>query len=153
MPPRGRGKKTPQRRRQAQGLNIRTMAFGFGKAQIACKTITGVGIWDFFTAGTRLNSAMSQAGWTTESHGTYAHQTNITMKEVLAGHQLYNDGRQYPDKTIGDAVLQNVSNNGMAGVLGILGLTATEKLLGKAGVWRQTNRGLKAIGLKSMVKV
>jgi hypothetical protein len=118
------------------------------------KSMTNVGIWDFFTAGTPLAGSAGVSGgyppnWT-------GHTNAITLKEIMAGMHLYNDGRAVPSAhadSIADTLLKNLQENGLQMVMGIAGLKVADKLLGKAGVWRNTNKMLKAVGVKDIVKV
>ena len=116
------------------------------------KSMTNVGIWDFFTAGTPLSGGAAISGgyppnWT-------GHGQAITLKEIMSGMHLYNDGRQVTNAdSIAETLLQNLQQNGLQMVLGITGLKVADKLLGKAGVWRNTNKMLKAVGVKDIVKV
>jgi hypothetical protein len=112
------------------------------------KGITNVGIWDFFTAGTPVGDLAMSGGVT----GT--HKQAITLKEIMAGMHLYNDGRPAVGAAgITETIIQNLQENGLQMVMGITGLKVADKLLGKFGVWRNTNKMLKAVGVKDIVKV
>jgi hypothetical protein len=54
---------------------------------------------------------------------------------------------------IGEVMLDNLQTNAVPAVMGLVGLKIADKVLGKAGVWRNTNKMLKAVGIKDIVKV
>lgn len=67
---------------------------------------------------------------------------------------LLSDGSPYAaGDSIAESLLKNLMANGFNLVLGIGGLKVADKLLGKAGVWRNTNKMLDAVGVKSIVRV
>ena len=111
------------------------------------KGIAGVGLWDFFTAGTQFNTTMNAAGWSASGD---PHLNRITLQEVIKGGQKL--GGQF-DESIANAVVQNVMSNAIPMILSIGGLKVADKLLTKAGVWRNTNKMLDAVGVKSIVRV
>jgi hypothetical protein len=116
------------------------------------KSLTNVGIWDFFTAGTPLSTAGASGGYAAQSFA--GHKDAITLKEIMAGMHIYNDGRAAVGATsISETLVSNLQENGLQMVMGITGLKIADKLLGKAGVWRNTNKMLKAVGVKDIVKV
>jgi hypothetical protein len=136
-------------RRTSRGFNIKQAAFALGSAQIASKAITGLGVWDFFTAGTALG-ARRQGGYLPGSTGENFNQL-ITLKEIMQGSQFGGAG-QTPGG-IGEVMLENIQANAVPAIMGFVGLKVADKLLTKAGVWRNTNKMLKAVGVKDIVRV
>ena len=136
-------------RRTSRGFNIKQAAFALGSAQIASKAISGLGVWDFFTAGTPLG-ARRQGGYLPGSTGQDFNKL-ITLKEIMQGAQFGAVG-QTPGG-IGEVMLDNLQKNAVPAIMGFVGLKVADKLLTKAGVWRNTNMMLKAVGVKDIVKV
>lgn len=54
---------------------------------------------------------------------------------------------------IGEVMLENLQANAVPAIMGFVGLKVADKLLTKAGVWRNTNKMLKAVGVKDIVRV
>jgi hypothetical protein len=105
------------------------------------RNVTGLGIYDFLTAGTKMND-MYQSGW--ESSGD-PHSKRITLKEIMQGAQAGSG------ISISNALTTNLRTNAIPLLGSILlipvGFSIATKLLRKP-VILPANRLLKQVGLK-----
>ena len=136
----GKFSKTTRRRKSKPKMNLTNLAVSALVANSVSNNVAGIGIWDFFTAGSPLNE-MSSGGWQTGTGG--AHHSIITLREILSGSQ--SDG-----KSIGDAFMSNFKENWLPLTIAVVGIpiaaNVATKLLRKPMIL-PLNRMLKSTGL------
>ena len=120
-------------------------------ANLASTQLMGVGVVQFFTAGTTL-SKMKAGGWTPNLSGQTHHSNIITLQELLRGEQFAGSGTTAGSKPFGEAITENAKNNFIPLIGGAIlipvGFRLVKKITSKPRA--TTNRMLKMAGLKEV---
>ncbi len=117
---------------------------------------TGLGFWNFLTAGTRINPNVSAAGYSAGS-GT-SHIDAITLQEIIAGiNKPFTSGEggygasgasANPFGTIGNNLMTNL----LPMVFSLAGVKVVDKILTTVGFSRSVNKIFRQIGVSKMVR-
>lgn len=110
--------------------------------QIVSMNVTGVGFWDFLTAGTKMGRIA----------GSGASHDAITLQEILAGSQMSGNapisGKTEPLKQIMD----NTTRNLLPMVFSLAGVKVLDRVLTKVGFNRSFNRLARQVGVSNLVR-
>jgi len=125
-------------------MNLTNLGVSLLVANSVSNNVAGLGIWDFFTAGTTLN-ARSESGY--KAGSGVAWNQAITLKEILAGTQLSSRMDGEPISTV---LMDNIKANWLPLTIAVVGIpiiaNVATKLLRKP-VILPANRMLKSINL------
>ena len=105
--------------------------------------VAGIGIWDFLTAGTSLNTRRT-SGW--DSYGDNFNKI-ITLQEVLMGNQTSSNMDGGP---ITEVFMDNIKKNWLPLMVGVVGIPIAVKVATKLirkPIILPANRMLKSVGL------
>ena len=139
----GRYQSTSRRTRRKPKTNLTNIAQSLLVAQVVSRNTTGLGIYDFLTAGTSMND-MRSSGW--EQSGD-PHSSRITLKEIMQGAQVGSG------ISINNAFMSNLKANAVPLIASVIlipvAFNVGSKLLRKP-VILPANRLLKSVGLKDV---
>jgi len=139
----GRFTKSTRRRSRKPKTNLTNLAVSLLVANSVSNNVAGLGIWDFFTAGTSLNKTRGLSGWAVSGD---PHRNMVTLQEIL-------QGKQTSGQSISDAFMGNLRVNWLPLTVAVVGIpivaNIATKLLRKP-VILPANRMLKNIGLKEV---
>jgi len=149
MAKRGR-KKTQRKSKKSKSVNLVSLAESLLVGNIVTSGMFNNDMWNFFTAGTALNRSA-----TVGADGT----SKLTMMELIR----WDGGRGNVGASFeaefgnsrGAVVMQNLRNNGINMVLGLIITKAGSKMLKKQlrPTFNQINKGLEMGGVSDMVRV
>lgn len=132
--------------RRSTAFNIKQAIMAFATLQIVSTNVTGLGFWNFLTAGTRLNTAgVTQSG---TPAGVGGHKQIITLKELIDGAQFTTSAANSPIMQIGE----NLRSNLLPMIFSLASLKVADKVLTKLGVSRSFNKLSRSIGMGSVVR-
>jgi len=109
------------------------------------RNITGIGMWNFFTAGTAMNPSVMAYG---TASGVAGHKDIITLKELLAGVQTSSTAAPSPFMQLGN----NLRSNFLPMTFSLIGLKVATRVLGRLGLYRNFNQMVSSVGMKGLVR-
>jgi len=116
--------------------------------------VTGMGFWNFLTAGTRLNPNVPAKG--PDGGGGLTHMDQITLQEIIGGLNIGASGGGYGSLGATSNPMTTMGNNTMRNILpmvfSLAGLKVFDKVLTKVGFTRSFNRLAKQVGVNNMVR-
>ena len=140
----GRFKKQTSRRRSKPKISLTNVAVSLAVASAISNNVAGVGLRDFFLAGT-AGYPMNESGWTGSGS---PHRTRITLKEIFANDQFGTGD------TPMEGIMTNLKANWVPLTMAVIGIPVIAKVATKAlrkTVILPTNRMLKGAGLEVKV--
>jgi hypothetical protein len=123
--------------------NLTNLAVSALVANSVSNNVAGIGIWDFLTAGTSLNTRRT-SGW--DSYGDNFNKI-ITLQEVLMGNQTSSNMDGGP---ITEVFMENIKANWLPLMVGVVGIPVAVKVATKLirkPIILPANRMLKSVGL------
>ena len=140
----GRFTKSTRRRTWKPKTNLTNLAVSALVANSVSNNVAGLGIYDFLTAGTSLNTGRGASGWSARGD-----QFNniITLQELLSGAQSQSSGSGQP---ISEAFMENIKANWLPLMVGVVGIPIAVKVgmkLIRKPIILPANRMLKSVGL------
>ena len=140
----GRYTKSTRRRRTKPKTNLVNLGVSLLVANAVSKNVAGVGAWDFFTAGTSLNSRR-ESGYLNAGD-----QWNkmITLQEIMSGRQQ--GGGNSIDHSISEAFIDNIKANWLPLTVAVVGIPIAAKVATKLirkPIILPANRMLKSVGI------
>jgi len=142
-------KKPKTRSKYKSAFNIKSAAFAYAGLHLATTSLLNTTPYNFVASG-YLNKE-SGSGYQSGMTGQPFWHTQITLKEIINGAQL--GGNTTGAAGIMTQIKDNAMKNAPTFILGSIGLTMAQKVLTKAGVFRNTNKVIRALGMGNMVKV
>ncbi len=139
----GQFKRQTSRRRSKPKTNLTNIAVSALVANSVSNNVAGIGIWDFLTAGTSLNTRRT-SGW--DSYGDNFNKI-ITLQEVLMGNQTSSNMDGGP---ITEVFMDNIKKNWLPLMVGVVGIPIAVKVATKLirkPIILPANRMLKSVGL------
>lgn len=123
--------------------NLTNLAVSALVANSVSNNVAGIGIWDFLTAGTSLNTRRA-SGW--ESYGDNFNKI-ITLQEVLMGNQV---SANMDGNPVSEVFMDNIKKNWLPLMVGVVGIPVVAKVATKLirkPIILPANRMLKSVGL------
>ena len=139
----GQFKRQTTRRRSKPKTNLTNIAVSALVANSVSNNVAGIGIWDFLTAGTSLNTR-GASGWA--SRGDNFNKI-ITLQEVLMGNQT---SSRMDGGAITEVFMENIKANWLPLMVGVVGIPVVAKVATKLirkPIILPANRMLKSVGL------
>jgi hypothetical protein len=121
----GQFKKSTSRRRSKPKTNLTNIAVSALVANSVSNNVAGIGIWDFLTAGTSLNSR-SASGYLKNSGDSW--NNIITLKEVMGGEQT---SSRMDGNPISEVFMDNIKANWLPLMVGVVGIPIIAKVATK----------------------
>ena len=131
------------RRRSKPKTNLTNIAVSALVANSVSNNVAGIGIWDFLTAGTSLNTR-GASGWASKGDNF---NKIITLQEVLMGNQT---SSRMDGGAITEVFMENIKANWLPLMVGVVGIPVAVKVATKLirkPIILPANRMLKSVGL------
>jgi hypothetical protein len=144
---RGRGgrftKKNSARRRNKykNAFNAKNAVISYVTLDALCRATMGTNLMVFLTER-----------WDGKTDSRFDNSWELTLSELLNFGKITNMGMA-SGYTLPQAIKSNLRRHGVQAIGTIAGLKVGEKVLQKAGVFRNVNKVVRSIGLGQMVKV
>lgn len=123
--------------------NLTNLAVSALVANSVSNNVAGIGIWDFLTAGTSLNTR-GASGWASKGDNF---NKIITLQEVLMGNQT---SSRMDGGAITEVFMENIKANWLPLMVGVVGIPVAVKVATKLirkPIILPANRMLKSVGL------